>query len=57
MKIDIRIRDSFVKTHKEADDMPTGNIPLDAQLKEALEEEKQWPLNEKQKARGSVVCF
>jgi hypothetical protein len=40
-----------VKTHKEADDMPTGNIALDT---EDLEE-KTWPLNEKAKQRGSVV--
>jgi len=42
---DKRIRESFVKNHKEADDMPTGNIPV-----EPISEESSWPLNEKQRA-------
>lgn len=41
-----RMRESRVRTHKEADDMPTGNIPVDenAQPKNSFEE-KTWPLN------------
>ena len=42
----IRMRESRVRTHKEADDMPTGNIPFDenVQPKNSFEE-KTWPLN------------
>jgi hypothetical protein len=46
---DDRLRESRVKTHKEADDMPTGNILVE----QKSFEEKTWPLNiDVQKAKA-----
>jgi hypothetical protein len=47
-----RIRESKVRIHKEADDMPTGKLSIDEA--ENLMEEKTWPLNSEAKRPKSL---
>jgi len=51
---DRRIRESRVRTHKESDEMPTGNLVVEESIKE---EEKTWPLGIDVQKTKSVVGF
>jgi len=42
----VRLRESKVRTHKEADDMPAGSLKVENPVTE-----ETWPLNENEKSR------